>query len=68
MKQGKANRVLPRERTGHSKHSLPTTQEKTLHMGITRWSTQLEKAHAQQQRPSTAKDTSIFFVSEVKGQ
>ena len=32
----KANRVLPRERTGHSKHPLPTTQEKTLHMDITR--------------------------------
>ena len=27
-----ANRVLPRECTGHSKHPLPTTQEKTLHM------------------------------------
>ena len=26
----KANRILPRERTGHSKHPLPTTQEKTL--------------------------------------
>ena len=25
----KANRVLPRECTGHSKHPLPTTQEKT---------------------------------------
>ena len=24
-------RVLPREHTGHSKHPLPTTQEKTLH-------------------------------------
>ena len=35
----KANRVLPREHTGHSKHPLPTTQEKTLHMDITRWST-----------------------------
>ena len=35
----KANRVLPRKRTGHSKHPLPTTQEKTLHMDITRWST-----------------------------
>ena len=23
---------------GHSKHLLPTTQEKTLHMDITRWS------------------------------
>ena len=31
-------RVLPREHTGHSKHPLPTTQEKTLHMDITRWS------------------------------
>ena len=37
--RAKANRVLPREHTGHSKHSLPTTQEKTLHMDITRWST-----------------------------
>ena len=35
----KANRVLWRECTGHSKHPLPTTQEKTLHMDITRWST-----------------------------
>ena len=33
------NRVLPRECTGHSKHPLPTTQEKTLRMDITRWST-----------------------------
>ena len=39
MKQAKANRVLPRECTGHSKHPLPTTQDKTLHMDITRWST-----------------------------
>ena len=31
--------ALPREHTGHSKHPLPTTQEKTLHMDITRWST-----------------------------
>ena len=36
---GQSLRVLPRERTGHSKHRLPTTQEKTLHMDITRWST-----------------------------
>ena len=34
-----AHRVLPRERTGHSKHPLPTTQNKTLHRDITRWST-----------------------------
>ena len=33
----KANRVLPREHTGHSKHPLPT-REKTLCMDITRWS------------------------------
>ena len=31
------SRVLLRECTGHSKHPLPTTQEKTLHMDITRW-------------------------------
>ena len=37
MKGAKANRILPRERTGHSKHPLPTTQEKTLHMDITRF-------------------------------
>ena len=37
--RAKANRVLPRERTGHNKHALPTTREKTLHMDITRWST-----------------------------
>ena len=35
----KTNRVLTRKFTGHSKHPLPTTQEKTLHMDITRWST-----------------------------
>ena len=31
--RSKANRVLPGERTGHSKHPLPTTQEK-----MTKWS------------------------------
>ena len=35
MRQEKANRVLQRECTGHSKYPLPTTQEKTLHMDIT---------------------------------
>ena len=34
--RAKTNRVLPRKCTGHSKHPLPTTQEKTLHMDITR--------------------------------
>ena len=38
-RQRLTNRVLPRECNGHSKHPLPTTQEKTLHMDITRWST-----------------------------
>ena len=38
-RRAKANRVLPGERIGHSKHPLPTTQEKTLHVDITRWST-----------------------------
>ena len=37
--RAKANKVLPREHIGHSKHPLPTTQEKTLHMDIARWST-----------------------------
>ena len=30
--RAKTNRVLPRKYTGHSKHPLLTTQEKTLHM------------------------------------
>ena len=37
--RAKATRGLTRERAGHSKHPLPKTQEKTLHMDITRWST-----------------------------
>ena len=37
--RAKANRVLPREHTGHSKHPLSTMQEKTLQMDITRWPT-----------------------------
>ena len=36
--RAKTNRVLPREPTGHSKHPLLTTQEKALHMDITKWS------------------------------
>ena len=31
--------AFPREHTGHSKHRFPTTQEITLHVDITRWST-----------------------------
>ena len=37
--RAETNRVLPRKCTGHSKHPLPTTQEKTLHMDFSRWST-----------------------------
>ena len=36
--RAKANRVLSRECTDHSKQPLPETQEKTLHVDITRWS------------------------------
>ena len=35
MKRAKANRVLPRECTAHSKRPLPTTEDKTLHVDIT---------------------------------
>ena len=34
----RANRLLPKEQTGHSKHPLPTTQEMTLHTTVARWS------------------------------
>ena len=37
--RAKANGVLSKEHTGHSKHPFPTTQEMPLHMDITRWST-----------------------------
>ena len=36
--RAKANRDLPRECTGHSKHPLPKHKKK-LHMNINRWST-----------------------------
>ena len=35
-----ANSILPRECTGHGKYPLPTTQDKTLHINITTWSTE----------------------------
>ena len=37
-RRAKANWILPRESTGHSKHSFSTTQETTLHTDITKWS------------------------------
>ena len=36
LSRAKANRVLLREHTSHSKYPFPTTQEMTLHMDITR--------------------------------
>ena len=36
---GMWNEAELRKCTGHSKHPLPTTQEKNLHMDITRWPT-----------------------------
>ena len=39
--RAKANRVWPREWTGHSEHPLPTTQEMTLHMDITMVNTKI---------------------------
>ena len=57
MRKAKANRVLPRECTGHSKHSLLTTQEKSLHMDITRWST-----------PKSAKDGEALYSQQKQDQ
>ena len=37
-KAGQRLTELSKEHTGHSKHPLPTTQEKILHTDITRWS------------------------------
>ena len=39
--RAKAKRVLPREHTGHSKQPVPTIQEKTLHMDITKVNTKI---------------------------
>ena len=37
-----------RQATGHSKHPIPTTQEKTLHMDTTRCSTPKSDLHSLQ--------------------
>jgi len=39
--QNEAGQRLPREHTGHSKHPLPTTREKTLQMDITMVNTKI---------------------------
>ena len=60
--RAKAKRVLPRERTGHSKRPLPTTQEKTVHMDITRWPT-LKSDWLYSLQPEMKK---IYIVSKNK--
>ena len=47
--RAKANRVLPREHTSHSKHPLPTTQE---------------KAHGYHQMANTEIRLTIFFAAK----
>ena len=47
--RAKANRVLPREHTDHSKHPLPTTQENT---------------HGHHQMVNTETRLTIFFAAE----
>ena len=60
--RAKTNRVLPRKCTGHSKHPLPTTQEKTLRMDITRWST-LKSDWLYSLQPKMEK---LYTVSKIK--
>ena len=57
-----ANRVLQREHTGHSKHPLPTAQEKTLQMNITRWST-LKSDWLYRLQPNTKK---LYTVRKIR--
>ena len=59
--RAKANGVLPRECTGHSKHPLPTTQTR-LHMNITRWTT-LKSEWLYSLQPKTEK---LYTVSKIK--
>ena len=60
--RAQANRVFQREHTGHSKHPLPTTQEKTLHMDITSWST-LKSDWLYRLRPKMEK---LYTVSKTR--
>ena len=67
--RAKANSILPREHTGHSKHPLPTTQEKTLHMDITRWpapkSDRLYSLYSQQKQDRELTVAQIFLSIRV---
>ena len=55
--RAEANRVLPRKCTDHSKHPLPTTQEKPLHMDTREAST-----HGHHQMVNTKIRLMIFFA------
>ena len=61
-RRAKDNRVLSRECTGHSKQSLPTIQEITLHMDILRWSTP-KSDWLYSQQPKVEK---VYIVSKNK--
>ena len=61
-KAGQRLIVLPRECTGHRKHPLPTTQEKTLHKDITRQS--IKKSDGLYSLPP--KMEKLYTVSENK--
>ena len=54
--------VQNEESTGHGKHPVPTTQENTLHMDITRWST-LKSDWLQSLQ---AKIEKLYTVSKIK--
>ena len=58
--RSKANRVLPREHTGHSKCPLPIIQEKTLHMDMTRWSNKIRLTIF-----FAAKDQEVLYIQKT---
>ena len=60
--RAKANRVLPKEHTSHSKHPFPIRQEMTLHMDTTRWSI-LKSAWSYSLQLKTEK---LYTVSKIK--
>ena len=62
IEAGQRLTVLLRERTGHGQHPFPTTQEKTLHMDITRWSiTKSDWLYSLQ-----SKVKNLYFISKNK--
>ena len=75
--RAKANTDLPRKCTGHRKHPLPTTQEKTLHMDITRWSTlksdwlysfqpKMEKLYTVSKKKSSGRELTVAQIMNTK--